>query len=85
MECCLLQTYQVRNVVHANQTNADFAALQDLLYLHGVKDDRVRNPRMLLRSTLLKRLLVRVAGAAFLFVISLPGSSFLTLPELFVA
>lgn len=46
---------------------------QDLLYLHGVKDDRVRNPRMLRRSTLWKRLLVRIVGAVFLFVISIPG------------
>lgn len=33
----------------------------------------MRNPRMLRRRTLLKRLLVRLAGATFLFIISLPG------------
>ncbi|KAM0751732.1 hypothetical protein T439DRAFT_300728 [Meredithblackwellia eburnea MCA 4105] len=51
----------------------DLKTYQDLLFLHGVKDDRVRNPRMLLRRTLLKRLLVRFAGAAFLLLLSLPG------------
>ncbi|GAA5977167.1 hypothetical protein JCM11641_003864 [Rhodosporidiobolus odoratus] len=47
--------------------------LKDLLYLHGLKDDRIRNPRLLRRRTLLKRLLIRFAGACFLFAASLPG------------
>lgn len=51
----------------------DLQTYQDLLYLHGIKDDRIRNPRLLRRRTLWKRLMVRVAGAAFLFAISLPG------------
>lgn len=33
----------------------------------------MRNPRMLRRRTLLKRLFVRLAGASFLLIISLPG------------
>jgi glycerol-3-phosphate O-acyltransferase/dihydroxyacetone phosphate acyltransferase len=49
---------------------------QDLLTLYGIKDDRVRNPRMLRRRTLLKRILVRFGGAAFLLAISLPGLLF---------
>ncbi|BGP20615.1 hypothetical protein JCM10213_007151 [Rhodosporidiobolus nylandii] len=51
----------------------DLKMYQDLLYLHGLKDDRIRNPRLLLRRTLLRRLLVRLAGAAVLLAASLPG------------
>ena len=56
-----------------DQLAEDLQTYQDLLYLHGIKDDRIRNPRMLRRRTLWKRLVIRVAGAAFLFGISIPG------------
>ncbi|GAA5938496.1 hypothetical protein JCM1841_006046 [Sporobolomyces salmonicolor] len=46
---------------------------QDLLYLHGIKDDRVRNSRLLRRRTLLKRLFVRAATSALLLAVSIPG------------
>ncbi|GJN94167.1 hypothetical protein Rhopal_007241-T1 [Rhodotorula paludigena] len=51
----------------------DLKTYQDLLYLHGIKDDRVRNPRMLKRRILLKRLFVRLAASVFLFSVSTPG------------
>ncbi|GAA6020749.1 hypothetical protein JCM10207_002011 [Rhodosporidiobolus poonsookiae] len=47
--------------------------LKDLLYLHGIKDDRVRNPRLLHRRVLLKRLAVRLATSAFFLFLALPG------------
>lgn len=51
----------------------DLQTYQDLLYLHGIKDDRIRNPALLRRRTLWKRLAVRFGGASFLFLISVPG------------
>ncbi|BGP28020.1 acyltransferase [Rhodotorula toruloides] len=51
----------------------DLKTYQDSLYLHGIKDDRIRNPRLLRRRTLLKRLLVRLFGSICLFTISIPG------------
>lgn len=62
----------------------DLKTYQDLLYLHGLKDDRIRNPRMLRRRTLWKRLFVRLFGAAFLFVVSLPGLA-LWMPIFFIS
>ncbi|SCZ97878.1 BZ3500_MvSof-1268-A1-R1_Chr3-3g06429 [Microbotryum saponariae] len=56
----------------------DLTNYQDLLYVHGIKDDRVRNPRLLRRRTLVKRLLVRFLGATALFVMCLPGLVFWT-------
>ncbi|GAA6038685.1 hypothetical protein JCM8097_002344 [Rhodosporidiobolus ruineniae] len=47
--------------------------LKDLLYLHGLKDDRIRNPRLLHRRILLKRLFVRIATSVFLFLVAVPG------------
>lgn len=52
---------------------ADLQTYQDLLTLHGLKDDRVRNERLLSRRVLWKRLAVRLTGAAMLFVVSIPG------------
>ncbi|KAK4054062.1 hypothetical protein OIO90_003707 [Microbotryomycetes sp. JL221] len=52
----------------------DLQAYQNLLYLHGIKDDRVRrDPRSFRRRILFKRLLLRLGGAVLLFIISLPG------------
>uniref|UniRef100_A0A0K3CPL7 BY PROTMAP: gi/472581825/gb/EMS19540.1/ acyltransferase [Rhodosporidium toruloides NP11] n=1 Tax=Rhodotorula toruloides TaxID=5286 RepID=A0A0K3CPL7_RHOTO len=51
----------------------DLKTYQDLLYLHGIKDDRIRNPRLLRRRTLLKRLFVRLVGSICLLTISIPG------------
>ncbi|CDR48796.1 RHTO0S20e01552g1_1 [Rhodotorula toruloides] len=62
----------------------DLKTYQDLLYLHGIKDDRIRNPRLLRRRTLLKRLLVRLVGSICLFTISIPGLC-LWLPILWMA
>lgn len=36
-------------------------------------DDRVRNPRLLRRRVVLKRLLVRLVGSLCLLLVSLPG------------
>ncbi|GAA5836273.1 hypothetical protein JCM11251_001449 [Rhodosporidiobolus azoricus] len=47
--------------------------LKDLLYLHGLKDDRIRNPSLLHRRTLLRRLAIRLATSVFLFLCCLPG------------
>ncbi|GAA5884001.1 hypothetical protein JCM6882_002097 [Rhodosporidiobolus microsporus] len=47
--------------------------LKDLLYLHGLKDDRIRNPVLLHRRTLLRRLVIRAATSVFLFLCCLPG------------
>lgn len=47
-------------------------------------DDRIRNPRLLRRRTLLKRLLVRLVGSICLFTISIPGLC-LWLPILWMA
>ncbi|GAA5876264.1 hypothetical protein JCM3774_002341 [Rhodotorula dairenensis] len=66
------------------QLRNDLKTYQDLLYLHGIKDDRVRNPRLLRRRVVLKRLLVRLAGSLCLLVVSLPGLV-LWLPVLFMA
>ncbi|BGP43849.1 hypothetical protein JCM10449v2_007906 [Rhodotorula kratochvilovae] len=55
------------------QLRKDLKTYQDLLYLHGIKDDRVRNPRLLHRRVVLKRLLVRIMGSIFLFAVSIPG------------
>ncbi|GAA6025795.1 hypothetical protein JCM11491_003228 [Sporobolomyces phaffii] len=52
----------------------DLKTYQDLLYLHGIKDDRVRNPRLLRRRVVLKRLIVRLATSALLLAVALPGS-----------
>lgn len=51
----------------------DLKIYQDLLYLHGIKDDRVRNVRMLRRTTLYKRLLVRSVAAIGFMLLSAPG------------
>ncbi|GAA5927385.1 hypothetical protein JCM3775_002532 [Rhodotorula graminis] len=51
----------------------DLKTYQDLLYLHGIKDDRVRNTRLLHRRIVLKRLVVRIAGSVLLFLVSIPG------------
>ncbi|SCV74706.1 BQ2448_7735 [Microbotryum intermedium] len=56
----------------------DLTNYQDLLYVHGIKDDRVRNSRLLRRRTLVKRLFVRLLGATALFVVCLPGLVFWT-------
>ncbi|GAA5908504.1 uncharacterized protein JCM6883_005568 [Sporobolomyces salmoneus] len=61
----------------------DLKTYQDLLYLHGIKDDRVRNPRLLRRHVVLKRLLVRLAASMLLFAVALPGC-FLWAPIFFV-
>ncbi|GAA6048770.1 hypothetical protein JCM3770_003957 [Rhodotorula araucariae] len=55
------------------QLRKDLKTYQDLLYLHGIKDDRVRNPRLLHRRIVFKRLLVRIAGSILLFAVSIPG------------
>ncbi|GAA5954102.1 hypothetical protein JCM8115_003311 [Rhodotorula mucilaginosa] len=55
------------------QLRADLKTYQDLLYLHGIKDDRVRNPRLLRRRVVLKRLFVRVVGSLSLLLVSIPG------------
>lgn len=47
-------------------------------------DDRVRNPRLLKRRVVLKRLLVRLAGSLCLLIVSTPGL-LLWLPILFMA
>ncbi|GAA5869339.1 hypothetical protein JCM8547_008648 [Rhodosporidiobolus lusitaniae] len=47
--------------------------LKDLLYLHGLKDDRIRNPRLLRRRTLLKRLFVRLVTSYMFLLLALPG------------
>ncbi|GAA5971209.1 hypothetical protein JCM3765_007358 [Sporobolomyces pararoseus] len=52
----------------------DLKTYQDLLYLHGIKDDRVRNPRLLRRHVVVKRILVRLATSALLLAVALPGS-----------
>ncbi|KAK4046145.1 hypothetical protein OIV83_006316 [Microbotryomycetes sp. JL201] len=63
----------------------DLQAYQNLLHLHGIKDDRVRrDPRTFRRRVLLKRLLVRLGGASVLFAVSLPGL-FLWAPIFLVA
>ncbi|KAM0789882.1 hypothetical protein ACM66B_006726 [Microbotryomycetes sp. NB124-2] len=63
----------------------DLQAYQNLLYLHGIKDDRVRrDPRTFRRRILLKRLSVRLGGASMLFAVSLPGL-FLWAPIFLVA
>ncbi|GAA5937940.1 uncharacterized protein JCM15063_005419 [Sporobolomyces koalae] len=61
----------------------DLKTYQDLLYLHGIKDDRVRNPRLIRRHVVLKRLLIRLATSAVLLAAALPGS-ILWAPILFV-
>ncbi|GAA5982852.1 hypothetical protein JCM10908_006810 [Rhodotorula pacifica] len=66
------------------QLRADLKTYQDLLYLHGIKDDRVRNPRLLRRRIVLKRLLIRLAGSISLLLVSIPGLV-LWLPVLLMA
>ncbi|GAA6059126.1 hypothetical protein JCM10212_003873 [Sporobolomyces blumeae] len=56
------------------QLLSDLKTYQDLLYLHGIKDDRVRNPRLLRRRIVLKRLVVRLGASALLLSAALPGS-----------
>lgn len=51
----------------------DLKLYQDDLVRFGIKDDRVRNNRLLHVSIILKRLALRLLGAAVLLVISLPG------------
>lgn len=38
-----------------------------------LQDDRVRNPRLLRRRVVLKRLLVRIVGSLSLLLVSIPG------------
>ncbi|KAI0733045.1 hypothetical protein C8Q72DRAFT_988748 [Fomitopsis betulina] len=53
------------------QLGDDLKAYQDQLVQHGIKDDRIRRP--LPTHIILYRICVRLAWAAFLFTISLPG------------
>ncbi|GAA5918945.1 hypothetical protein JCM5296_005790 [Sporobolomyces johnsonii] len=75
----LLRDLKARFVwfIRSDRTGADAGSCsqtyQDLLYLHGIKDDRVRNSRLLRRRTLLKRLFVRAATSALLLAVSIPG------------
>lgn len=56
----------------------------DVAAVAAPTDDRVRNPRLLRRRTLLKRIVVRLCGSLCLFAVSIPGLC-LWLPILLVA